>query len=123
MDERKRIGELLLDAGVITAEQLDEALAEQRAANKRQLQKWLNEPHRFEKTEAGWFMALSVTDFEWLLQVLNDIRVGSWILLGSPEKDLGDFELNDQTAPHAWAMEMAGGFQAHLLEALQDGAT
>jgi len=29
LDERKRIGELLLDAGVITAEQLDEALAAQ----------------------------------------------------------------------------------------------
>ena len=35
MDERKRIGDLLLDAGVITTEQLDEALAEQQRAGGR----------------------------------------------------------------------------------------
>lgn len=35
VDERKRIGDLLLDAGVITAGQLDEALAEQRRSGGR----------------------------------------------------------------------------------------
>ena len=32
---RKRMGDILLDAGVITNEQLTEALAEQKASNKR----------------------------------------------------------------------------------------
>ena len=65
---------------------LDEALAEQRAENKKQLQALLADPRRFEHTETGARLSLSPAEVEWLLQVLNDIRVGSWILLGSPEK-------------------------------------
>jgi hypothetical protein len=102
---------------------LDEALAEQRQENKRQLQTLLKTPRRFRKVQAGWHLSLSAPDIEWLLQVLNDVRVGSWIILGSPERDLPDLELSEQAAPHAWAMEMAGYFQAQLLEALGGGAT
>lgn len=100
---------------------LDEALAEQRRENKRQLQALLADPQCFQTSENGCRMTLSVAGIEWLLQVLNDVRVGSWVRLGSPEKDLWDFELNETTAPQAWTMEMAGYFQAHLLEALQGG--
>jgi hypothetical protein len=67
--------------------------------------------------EAGGRLSLSPAEVEWVLQVLNDIRVGSWIILGSPEERLP--ELNETNAPHVWAMEMAGHFQAQLLEALQ----
>lgn len=98
---------------------LDEALAEQRQENKRQLQTLLNDKGRFQPTETGVRLTLSTADIEWLLQVLNDVRVGSWIVLGAPEKDLWDIELNEQTAPHAWAMETCGYFQANLLEALE----
>ena len=101
---------------------LDESLAEQRQENKRQLQELLNDKRRFHDTDTGCRMTLMAPDIEWLLQVLNDVRVGSWILLGSPEKDVWDFEVNEQTAPHAWAMEMAGYFQMHLLEAWHPGA-
>jgi hypothetical protein len=103
---------------------LDEALAEQRQENAKQLRTLLRDGRRFRDTETGCRLTLSATDIEWLLQVLNDIRVGSWIKLGSPENDLWDFELNEATAPHAWAMEMAGYFQVNLLEALpQRGPT
>jgi hypothetical protein len=50
------------------------------------------------------------------MQVLNDVRVGSWVILGSPDKKPA--ELNATTAPHFLAMEMAGYFQMQLLEAL-----
>jgi hypothetical protein len=100
---------------------LDEALAEQRQENKRQLQRLLNDEQRLRDTETGCRLTLTAPDIEWLLQVLNEVRVGSWILLGSPEKNLWDFELNKETAPHAWAMEMAGFFQAGLLAALRPG--
>jgi hypothetical protein len=95
---------------------LDEALAEQRAENKKQLQALLTDPKRFEEAEAGWCLSLSHAEVEWVLQVLNDIRVGSWVILGSPEELHA--ELNEATAPHIWAMEMAGYFQAQLLEGL-----
>ena len=95
---------------------LDEALAEQRAENKQQVLALLADPRRFARTEAGGRLSLPPAEVEWLLQVLNDIRVGSWIILGSPEEKLP--ELNDNTAPNFLAMEMAGYFQAQLLEAL-----
>jgi hypothetical protein len=96
---------------------LDEALAEQRAENRKQVQALLTDPRRFEHTETGARLSLSSTDMEWLMQVLNDIRVGSWVILGSPENKPA--ELNAATAPHFLAMEMAGYFQMQLLEALQ----
>ena len=55
---------------------------------------------------------------DWVLQVLNDVRVGSWVLLGSPEELAMD--LNEKTAPHFRAMEMAGYFQAQFLRRSQE---
>jgi hypothetical protein len=95
---------------------LDEALAEQRAECKQQVVALLADPRRLTQTEAGGRLSLSPAEVEWVLQVLNDIRVGSWIILGAPEERLP--ELNETNAPHVWAMEMAGHFQAQLLEAL-----
>ena len=96
---------------------LDEALAEQRADCKKQLQALLADPRRFQKVDSGFRLSLSQPDTEWLLQVLNDIRVGSWIILGSPEGKLEG--LNASTAADFWAMELAGAFQAELLQALE----
>jgi hypothetical protein len=95
---------------------LDEALAEQRRENKKHLQALLAAPYRFRETQAGCHLSLSTSDVEWLLQILNDIRVGCWIRLGSPEEKLK--ELNEKTAPDVWGMELAGAFQMELLEAV-----
>ena len=95
---------------------LDEALAEHRAENKKQLQALLSDRRRFEHTETGARLSLSPAQVDWVLQMLNDVRVGSWILLGSPEQMAVD--LNETTAPHFRAMEMAGYFQAQFLQAL-----
>ena len=95
---------------------LDEALAEQRQDNRRQLQALLADPGRFQQQETGWRLSLSPADLEWLLQVLNDIRVGSWVRLGSPEERI--VGLDEKTAPHYWAMEMCGQFQVRFLEAM-----
>ncbi len=96
---------------------LDEALAEQRAENKKQLQAFLSDPNCFAEDASGWRMTLSPAVLEWLLQIVNDIRVGSWINLGSPEEKLE--VLTPKTAPHVWAMQMAGYIQMELLEALR----
>jgi len=103
-----------------TQQLLNEALAEQRAENKKQLLALLADRQRFARTEVGARLSLPANEVEWLLQVLNDIRVGSWIMLGAPEEKLP--ELNDSTAPDWLAMEMAGYFQAQLLEAMQGRA-
>ncbi len=99
---------------------LDEALAEQRAAHKQQIEALLNDPRYFTQVEKDWCLSISRADGEWLLQIFNDIRVGSWVNLGSPE-DIHS-ALNEKSAPDFWAMELAGLFQVHLLEALKHGA-
>jgi len=96
---------------------LEEALAEQRAETKKQLKGFLADGKRFEQTEKGWKFSLTDVEAEWLLQVLNDIRVGSWVALGSPEERLD--EMNESNMRDFWAMEISGRFEMILLEALR----
>jgi hypothetical protein len=98
---------------------LDEAMAEQRAECKKQLQAFLADPRRFAEDQTGCRLSLCKSEPEWLLQILNDIRIGSWLSLGSPEPPMEIALLNEQTAPHFWAMEMAGHFQMQLLQAME----
>lgn len=102
---------------------LEDALADQRRENKANLSAFLADPARLRETESGCQITLNDADLEWLLQVLNDVRVGSWVLLGSPESDLPELAINEQTAPHIWAMHVAGHFQMQLLEAVQSPDT
>lgn len=96
---------------------LDDALAEQRARNKRQVQALFADPSRWVATEGGWKVSVTTGEIEWLLQVLNDVRVGSWLALGSPEQRVET--LTEKNAPHLWAMEMSGSFEMALLHLLE----
>lgn len=96
---------------------LDEALAEQRRENRRQVLALLNEPTRFRESESGLRLNLAASEMEWLLQVLNDVRIGSWLALGEPE-ELDIPEVNRTNAPYVLAMETAGYFESALLDAL-----
>ena len=116
----QRVSKSAKDAAQKASQQLlDEALAAQRQENKQQVLVMLNKPERFQETESGFRFTLSAAEMEWLLQILNDVRVGSWIGLGSPdtEKD-GKTPLTGETAPHLWVMEIAGCFEMALLDAL-----
>ncbi len=100
---------------------LEEALAEHRAENKQRLQKWLEQPGRFTRHDHAWDISLSMAEVEWLLQLLNDVRVGSWVMLGSPEE--GMEVCTEASAPHLLSMQMAGAFEGLLLEALRSGGS
>jgi len=100
---------------------LDEALAEQRKENKRLVEQLLKDAARFKDIDDEIEMNLSAGEIEWLLQVLNDVRVGNWILLGSPEGH-PRFDPNTENAAFVLTMEMAGQFQMHLLEAIEHNA-
>ena len=96
---------------------LDEALAEQRREHKKQIVNLLHHPERFETSAKGEIkLTLLRAEADWLLQILNDIRVGSWLNLGSPE-DIHR-PADDTASADFWAMEIAGFFQSQLLEAL-----
>lgn len=94
---------------------LDDALAEQRRENKQLIDAFLADPQRFSETDTFCRLKLAPTEIEWLLQVLNDIRVGSWLLAGSPE-ELPRSDAAEWSTPEVWAMELAGFFQMSLLK-------
>jgi hypothetical protein len=98
---------------------LDEAIAAQRRENRQQVQALLNEPGRFKETESGFHLTLSPPQMDWLLQVLNDVRIGSWLNLGSPDtEEREQLVVNEKTSPSYWAMEVAGFFEMALVEAM-----
>ena len=98
---------------------LDEAMAAMREENKQRLATFLDEPGRFEELKERCRFKLTPAEADWLLQVLNDVRVGCWIRLGAPDFEAGvRVDLNEETAPHLWVMEAAGHFESCLLEAL-----
>ena len=108
-DEAKKNQELLKDA-----------LAEQQLENRKHLEQLLAEPGRFHESETGFTFRISYSELEWFLQLLNDIRVGSWIQLGQPDVgSAGQIALTEQNLQLTWSMEMAALFQHSLLEAAQ----
>lgn len=99
---------------------LEEALAETQKENRAALEAFLNEQGRFSPNDLGFSFRISASELEWFLQVLNDIRVGSWIQLGEPGPDAEKMpSLTEETMQLVWGMEMAGHFQHSLLEATQ----
>lgn len=96
---------------------LEESLAQQRAEHRKQLEALLNEPERFKKSGNVFRLQIKATEVEWLLQVLNDVRVGSWLRLGEPDEDKPP-EITPENFRYAVAMEVCGAFQSVLLAAL-----
>jgi hypothetical protein len=106
------------DAARANQELLEEALAEQQRENRRNLEEMLAQPARFQESEFGYTFTLSAAELEWMLQILNDIRVGSWVQLGEPNTNLPGFpQVNEQNIEVAWALEIAGNFEQSLLDA------
>jgi hypothetical protein len=100
---------------------LEESMAQLRTAHRRKLDELFLAPQRFFKDAPGERrLVLTGTQFEWMLQVLNDIKVGSWVQLGCPELEKADpAKLTRQNARSLQAMHLSGEFQAVLLEAVK----
>ena len=79
----------------------------------------LNEPDRFRTVKSGFELTVTRAQAEWLLQVLNDVRVGSWLALGEPEEDEAP-EVTEDNARFLLTLELSGLFQSLLLVALDD---
>lgn len=105
---------------------LDDALREQRAELRGKIQEWLGPTNRFRRVKEGFHFTLLRADTNWLLQVLNDVRVGSWLRLGAPEVMPGPDDVPDynEIQLQAWlGMELSGKFQMELLFALESAAS
>lgn len=98
-------------------QQLTEALAEQRAEHKRLLDAFLGEQGRFaEDGQSHFRLRLTTAQVDWLLRVLNEVRVGLWTRLGQPE-NLAPLALAGQLDAVV-TMELCALFQTRLLAAL-----
>ena len=102
---------------------LEAALDDHRREHKQQLETMLNDAQQFQSVEDGYRLALSSPQMEWLLQALNDIRVGSWLILGCPDEKKGKLAtITAENAIYAGALELCGHFQMALLEAFDQPA-
>jgi hypothetical protein len=98
---------------------LDEALKSQRLANKKGIVALLDEAGRFTVAKNGFRVRFTRGEIEWLLQILNDVRIGSWIALGSPGyKQERQFRHDKKAGHHLMFMEFAGAFEMYFLDAI-----
>ena len=99
---------------------LREAMEEMRIQNKKAVVDFLDERNWSSQANDVFSVALSRERMDWLLTVLNDVRVGSWVKLGKPDSQRGD-EISStiKTLPYIGAMELSGLFQSVLLQALE----
>lgn len=112
----KPTGDRKIDEG---QDLLIEAMAEQKAANKKLVTAFFAEEN-WPPAGIQLRRSLSSEEMGWLLQVLNDVRVGSWVKLGRPDHQHGKMpEMTIENLPYVSAMELAGLFQSILLEALK----
>jgi len=112
-----------VDADVQTL--LADALTEQREKNRAAAQSLLADTARFEPEGEDWLLTLTDAEIEWFLQVLNDLRVGSWLALDGPQQDEDGTYINFEnvTAENVtdiWIMEICGALQYELLKALHE---
>jgi hypothetical protein len=108
-------------AGPAEQRLLEESMTQQALAHRRKLDELFRSPQRFFKDAQGRRrLVLTGEQLEWLLQVLNDIRVGSWVRLGCPELEKARrAPPTGENARALAAMELSGYFQWALLEAFK----
>ncbi|HZI33678.1 MAG TPA: hypothetical protein VFF11_15155, partial [Candidatus Binatia bacterium] len=98
---------------------LEESLAAQRKENRRQVEVLLNDAKRLTETESGSRISFTRSEVECLLQVLNDVRVGTWLELGSPDEPMEIKQgMSPQTVRQLLVMDAAGFFEMHFLGAV-----
>ena len=95
---------------------LDDALKHQREQNKKEIHALINTPGRFVETKHASKVAFTRGELEWLLQVVNDVRVGCWIALGSPGYEAKKkTKLDPEALRHTMFMELSGAFEMFFL--------
>jgi len=98
---------------------LEEVMSSQRTDFKERVRQLVSSRERFQPEANLFRVTFSREEMEWLLQVLNDVRVGSWILLGCPDPDEGRPPRRLPGHDRAEVdMELAAHFEWRLLEAL-----
>ncbi|MDA7916306.1 hypothetical protein N9B94_03635 [Verrucomicrobia bacterium] len=100
---------------------LQETMSDEQMANVKELKELLTTEKYIKQVGDAYQIFLERPQIEWLLQVVNDIRVGSWAMLGSPEEvsDVEDFETDPSKRSYYFAMELSTMVQSVLLMSLR----
>jgi hypothetical protein len=94
---------------------LNESLAELRAELKLKAGKLVGED-RFKASDGGQIFRIGAEERETMLQILNDIRIESWHVLGDPEEiEMDQAGMSRETLKHYHFMHLAGYFEHHFL--------
>lgn len=113
---------MTLDADDPNQALLQESMASLRTEWRKQIQTFLANRQRFVRDTSGGRLVVSRDEIEWLLRVLNDVRVGSWVRLGCPDPADGAKASPADTADpaalrHVVLLEVAAHFQYTFLAA------
>lgn len=122
-------GTLRTICGNVDAEDLlEEALQDHRAEVKKEFRETLaKKTTRGEDAEGreSFTLELSEGELEWLLQVLNDIRVGHWVKLGRPDGESGAVLAQPPTGETLRSITLfhfCSGWQEILLKSIEMAA-
>ncbi len=97
---------------------LDDAMAELRQERQKKLETFMRGTRFTREGSGGLRFSIAAEDVEWLLQVLNEIRVGCWIGLGRPESGEAEYaDLEEDQMKCRAAMDLSAHFEMALLEA------
>lgn len=104
------------DPAVMEREKLlNESLAEHRNELKTQALSLVADS-KFKQSETGQVLQLDSDGREVLLQILNDIRVGSWHILGEPQNlELKADQFSKRGQAYRNLMDLAGYFEENLI--------
>ena len=94
-------------------------MTQQRQDHTKKLAQFFSNDRRFFKDgKEDLHLTLTGEQMEWMLRVLNEIRVGSWVRLGRPELEAArKINLTGAQTRLFTAMELSGYFESALLEA------
>ena len=107
--------------------ELREAMKEHHDANRKLVEEFITRKLIPVVPETGVSVAhvvsLTRAQVNWLLEVLNDVRVGSWVKLGRPDQDATrSLQVKSENVVAISGMEFSGYLQMILLEALRGAA-
>ncbi len=85
-----------------------------------QLKKWLsNVQADHSGADVEYPVKFDADRADWLIEILNDLRVGSWLSLGCPSpEEISGKTWKSSDWPTLWTMEASGMYQSILLKAL-----
>jgi len=99
---------------------LEEVMTEERRSHQKMVRKFVLHPRRFQSGPADrLFLELTEAETDWLLRILNDLRVGSWVKLGRPgQEEYGRLMPTPANVADLATLMRTGQMQAALLQAL-----